>query len=476
LISIIDLYIYFMKFYFSIVFLIILPFVTFGQKIADAASLKEVITLSNVKNKPILLIVNAPPQYTNNPAFKNPTYKSEEIVKRIKQNFLIAETNLLDTSIRSIIATYKITRFPAFIFMHPDKSVFHLDNGNDSNKNKYIAMVTTAISLSKETSLNELESKYLANKNDNQNLENLIKTRIKKGITNNADLIEQFVKNLKPADFNDYNTVLLIYKAGPLAYENAYRMARSNPKISDSIYKTENLKTRIEINNAIISNTLSAAIKNKNINLANSAASFARVSHGPNYPAAKRAYESNMLTYYKAVKDTAAYLPLAVAFYDNYYMTLSTDSIKKLEEKNQIKMFEQNTKLDPNAKVLTQAQFEQLKKNPIGMQSKKTILHVVGKSDNNTFATTLNNVAYDFYTFGTNNKHYLKTAMLWSKRSIELSPKAGFYDTFAHLLYKLGDHNEAIKNQEIAVSKAKVEKIDLMKMQEALKKMKEKTL
>jgi hypothetical protein len=47
-----------------------------------------------------------------------------------------------------------------------------------------------------------------------------------------------------------------------------------------------------------------------------------------------KAAETRMLSYYLAVKDTATYLRTATHFYDKYYMSLSVDSIKKIDNKN----------------------------------------------------------------------------------------------------------------------------------------------
>jgi len=66
--------------------------------------------------------------------------------------------------------------------------------------------------------------------------------------------------------------------------------------------------------------------------------------------------------------------------------------------------------------------------------------------------------------------------MIWSRRSIELNPSAYYYDTLAHILYRLTYTNEAIKIQELAISQAKIQKISYEKMQDELKKMKNMTL
>ena len=69
----------------------------------------------------------------------------------------------------------------------------------------------------------------------------------------------------------------------------------------------------------------------------------------------------------------------------------------------------------------------------------------------NEVANTLNNAAWDFYILGTNNIHYLSKALLWSKRAIEISPTAEYYDTIAHIFYRMRLYDEALLNQAKAI-------------------------
>lgn len=464
-----------MKIRFIITLLILMPFYSMAQKISDATSLPEALNLSEKKEKPLLVIVNPPPGAANK--LVKLAYQENEAIKKTKQHFLVFETNLSNADVKPIISTYKISRFPAFLFMHANREIFYSDFGGTTSKTQYYTMLNMAISAQKEPSGKLLEETYLADKTNNETIKKLIEYRNKKGIGNNAEFIEQFAKNLKPEDLNDYKTVLYILSGGPYAYGNAYKLAYSNRKITDSIYKSEPLKTRIDLNNAIISNTLQQAIKTKNANQAHYAASFAKSTYGKNIVTGNRVYSSNMISYHKAVNDTTCYFKLAIPFYDKYYMTLSADSIKKGEEKRRIAFAEKNFKKpNENAKVITKSQFDSIKRHYPTTTETHTTYMVVSDNGQNTYATTLNNVAWSFYETGTRNINYLTKAMLWSRRSIELEPNAAYYDTLAHLLYRLGYETEAIKTQENAIAKAKTQKISFENMQEDLKKMKNKTL
>ena len=64
----------------------------------------------------------------------------------------------------------------------------------------------------------------------------------------------------------------------------------------------------------------------------------------------------------------------------------------------------------------------------------------------------------------------LNTALSWSKKSIEQDEKPMYIDTYANLLYKLGQKEEAIKQEEKAISLLKDE--DKKSYKETLEKMK----
>lgn len=444
-----------------------------AQKISDVSSLEKAVNLAGQQTKPLLVIVYPPKDHKH--SIKS-AHLENDIVKKLKSQFVVFETTVEDKDVTPTLSLYKIHELPAFVFMHNTKNVFYHETGASTDKRKYLSMIDKAISMSNEASLVDFEKRYLADQTNNHIIREYINFRKRKGITDNSELIEQFAKNLKPEELNDYQTVLFILEAGPYAWGSAHKATFTNKRIYDSIYRYEPLKKRVEFNNFIIKNTLANAIKTKNVNQAHYAATFAKNSYSNDVKKGARAYHGNMLDYYAAVNDTACYFKSAISFYDNYYMSLSADSIKKAELKRQISFAENNMKgNNQNTKVISKADFEELKKRrPVENERNTTFLVV--SENNNGYATTLNNVAWRFYTSGTKNINYLSKAMLWSRRSIDLEPNAAYYDTLAHILYRLGYQTEAIKTQETAIAKAKLQKISFENMQDELKKMKNKSL
>lgn len=458
-------------------FLFLFPIITFGQKFSDAATLKEAFEISKQQNKPVLLIVKPIPH----PNSKAAQYeiKDKTVIQKMKENFIVFEDDRSSSDIRSILTTFKISSFPAFLFMHASNDLFYKEYGYSSNNNKYLTMLTKAATLGKNKSIAVYEAAYLADTSNFEALKAYIGAKIRNGQTDNADLIEAYVQNLRLTDLNDYQTVLFILQAGPYSDGAAFKLAYTNRKIIDSIYKSETTQLRSEINKNIIDNTVKSAITNKNLKRAQAAANTARsISSRSGYERASQMYSYTMLRYYRGIKDTANYIPIATSYYDRYFMNISADSAKKLEEKNRQALSESNRKkLFGDKKFASKERMDSLiQAGGKITRSNETSLISFSATGTNFYANNLNYGAWEVYKSGTKNINHLTKAMIWSRRSIELNPSPSNYYTLAHILYNLNYQAEAVKTQEEAISIAKLKKINTKGFEDALKKMKNKTL
>lgn len=459
--------------------LICAAFFSFAQKLYSANTLDKAFKQASEESKPILLIVAVPK--TTQPTTMNGVkinytnaMEDKEVIEKINETFVVYKTTMADTAIRRLLSTSSITSFPAYVFLRPDKSIFFKDFGNFNQKSRYFSMIENALMAYKETPISELEKEYLSNKNDILLVKKLIDARQKIGITNNADLIEQYANNLKIGDFNKYENVLYILQAGPYVDGTAYKLAYTNRKLADSLYRTESLQKRIAINRAIISNTMNAAAKDKNVNRAMAAANFERTTWSRDYRAGDKSYNNQMLWYYSTVKDTANYLRTAMNFYDSHYMNIGADSIKKIERQNLDRNLKNSAPEGLTKNIISKEKMDSLLKTKGAVKTTQSFVTVGSPSSN--YANELNNAAWKFYQTGTKNLNYLTKAMLWSRRSIELNPIGGYYDTLAHLLYRLGYFEEAIKTQENAIEKSKLNGVNITNLQIELKKMKAKQI
>lgn len=440
-----------MKNYITFSISILLSIGAFAQKIDFKDSMEQAIRVAVKKNKPIFMYIEPP---TNSSGLFQ-WFEDEEIVNLINKNFVALKSSFQSTDAREITKKYTfINKYPAFVFLHNNKEVFFSDFGNSTAKQKYIKMIGDALTASTQKTLHDYEQEYV-DKKDLTSLKAFIVARQKQGISDNADLIEEYANLFSPPSSLDYSTVLFILQSGPYVDGNAYKLAYSNRKVIDSIYKFETLQTRSNINGYILTNTMRKAKDTKNIVIAQSAASFARRISGTNYEAGAKNYSGQMLNYFIAVNDTTNYLRNAVVYFDKYYMNLSADSIKKIELIQSQAALERSRPINKPSK-LSQAQIDSLKASPTTTVRRESYTTSV-ISMRNSYANALNGAAYKFYQTGTTNINYLTKAMIWSRRSLELKQDAAYYDTLAHILYRMGYFAEAVKTQETAINQAKID-------------------
>jgi hypothetical protein len=438
-----------------------------AQKIKYESSFDKAMLLSKQEKKTLaILITIAPPVYT--PNFMA-GLQDQKVIEKFNSSFINFKADISDTAASAkIIKDYRISRFPSFIFLDAKGGLLFDDIALLSRSEKLLSIADRAIAATKEKSLVEYDSTYVAGNNTGPFLKDYIVRREKAGIRNNASLIEKYVSYLEVSKLNNYDEVLFVLKAGPVIGGYAYKLVHLNKYLIDSIYKTEPLADRIAMNKLLIDNTMDSAIVSKNNGMAYEVANFAQASWSENYREAYKARSSKMIQYYFAIKDTANYLQQASNFYDYHYLKLSVDSIRKLDSLNFIAA---KKNAEKTVSIVSDSN------NGNNGSIKRTISYSFFSTRTiENYASELNNGAWNFYLMADNKEGYLYKAMQWSRRSIELSPKAAYYDTYAHLLYKLKLFDEAESMQKKAIELGEVQKTDIKNLREEYTKIKMRNL
>jgi hypothetical protein len=373
---------------------------------------------------------------------------------------------------------YQLNSFPALFFLNADGNLIYKSPKPAGSAKEYIAYGQETLDRIKSgKSLFAYEQKYKDGALNKEQLKEYIQLRTQSGLFDNSELAERYVEFLTIAQLNDYQDVLFILKAGPLAFGKAYRMAFTNTKITDSIYRYEPADERIAMNNRIISNTFNTAVAKKDYSMLNNVVTFIRNTHGKNYSEANNQATLKSLAFYKAVKDTINFYSTASYYYDRHYMRQNVDSLRKLALKNQQARDEFKASMEKSQALA--------KKRPDPpAQPNSNIVRVVTRrvivpGTNNIVANALNSIAWDFYTMGTRNMNHLSKALQWSMRSIEIDPAPAHYDTLAHIFYRMGLFDEALLNQNKAIAllmKIPDQKKQLANAQAEAAKMQERTL
>ena len=210
------------------------------------------------------------------------------------------------------------------------------------------------------------------------------------------------------------------------------------------------LAQRVNINNRIIHKSMKKAIEERNESFAYRVAAFARNTNDNNTQAGIKAYDMNMLNYYRETNDTMNYVARAIHYFDNYFMTVNPDSIKRKD----------SLRLSPQ--LLTGA--------GNAMITKKMISYAPIAQN---FTRELNNGAWSFYTMTRDSLH-LKKALQWAKRANEFFDSPEAMDTYARLLYRIGSFQEAIDWETKAIGQRKKQGFNTIEYEAILENMKKK--
>lgn len=452
---------------------------TFGQKISYQKTFEETLNQAGKEHKPIFIFFTAKSAHIPDSvhALLN-GFESPKVVSYYNRNFINFTVDLLDTAGLKIRNQFYPDIFPAYIFLDNKGQFAYKAGGLHKSPDKYIGFAKTA--LQRVRSGNTIAHFEQLDKEGKlttgAQIKQLIDLRKELHLPDDQTLLDRYVGTLKIKDLDDYNTVWYILQAGPIAYGKTYNLIYTNRKLVDSIFKKEPLAARVAANTRIITNTRNLAIKNKDAVMARNSASYASASWGKDYKNAYKTSASEMLIYYKAVKDTLNYYNSAGYYYDQYYLNISADSARKLSvySPSAINLSQKNLTPEKDNSVVTS------KHNGVTITKHTSVVvttHLINASPYLTVATTLNNAAWDFYILGTHNRTHLLKALIWSKRSIELDPQYAFYDTMAHIMYRLNFLDEAYLNQQrainIAMSTPETPQTEVKHLQDELKKMKD---
>ena len=429
-----------------------------GQKIQYESSFEKAKSLALQQKKPLaVLITIQPPVYSPNYMIG---LNDKKVIELFNKSFINYKVDREDTvASAKIIREFKIFRFPSFIFLDAKGGFLFTDLAILSMDQSLLEIAKRAIVDSKEKSLIQYDSAFTAGETNPAFLKEYILRRERAGIKTNADLIEKYVIGLKVSDLYNYGEVLFILKAGPTADGNAYKLANLNKHLIDSIFKTEPLTDRIAINNAIIANTLNSAITHKNFTRAMAAANYTRGTWTSNNYEGQKNWTLNIMRYYRGINDTTKYLQQASMYYEQYYMRLTVDSVRKRDSLNFVTA-------KKNAREIANVAIND-------STIKRTFSFSYTKD---SYSTELNNAAWTFYQLAAGKNDYLLKAMLWSRRSIELIQKPAFYDTYAHLLYRLKLFDESESMQRKAIELATADKSDTKLFKQEYEKIKRRVL
>jgi len=306
------------------------------------------------------------------------------------------------------------------LFVANDKSLIHSFPMTTTFAAEYKKQVDMFFDKAGESiKIAELEKEYKSGNKSTGIIELLLLKRKSLNLETES-LLDEYVTLLPEDSLKSETTLLFIAQMAPSIGTKADNLLRKNFNVFNKAWYSMPMEQRVNINNRIIYKSMKKAIEEKNESLAYRVATFARNTNDKNPQAGIKAFDMNMLNYYRETNDTINYLVRAIYYYDRYYMIVNADSVKRIDSLRQ----------NPQSVTLAGGT----------MITKKMITYApIGQ----TFTRELNNGAWSFYKM-TSDPLHLKKALQWAKRANDFYDSPEAMDTYARLLYRTGSLQEAI--------------------------------
>ncbi len=376
-----------------------------------------------------------------------------EVAKRIEQTFVPIKISPKHPDRSFIELEYNMVHGFGTLFIDMNGSLMHVFKRSTTFSKEYLNQIDLALySTSESARITQLEKEYKSGNREPGFVESLL---AKRKILNLAtdSLLDGYISNLPSDSLQSLRTLVFIAQLAPMIGSKADMAMHRDPQLFNRAWYSMSLPVRIGINNAIINKGMKKAINERNESFAVQTASFAQITNGSNYAAATKAYDKNLLYFYEKT-DTSKYFMKAIAYYDRYLMSVSVDSIKRKDS------------LTRN-NLLTRAPLTDTTVN--GRQGFRAAISYAPVTQ--FFTQELNSGAWSFYKM-TNNPYLLSVATEWAKKGLEFYRSPEILDTYARLLYKQNQKEQAITIQSEAIMLQNAHRLSTKEYDLVLDKMK----
>ncbi len=363
----------------------------------------------------------------------------KDLAEHVANTFVLIRVSKDHPERNEIATRYNIKTESGFgsLFIDRNGTLLHKFLASTTNSKDYYKHIDLAINKAGESfKINELEKEYEGGNKSLGFLEHLLLN--KKTLNLPTDkLLEEYVALLPADSLKSIRTISFIMQMRPMLGSPAYEAVRKDNALFNRAWFTMNLSTRIGINNAIIYKAINKAITEKDEAFALRTAKFAQGTN-TNYEAGAKAYDKNMMQFYKETGDSSKYFMKAIAYYERYFMVVNADSIKKIDSTIRRKLLDQQPRQTRDTIIN-------------GKKATMQTASIAFKPTTQNFTMELNEGAWNFYKM-TNNPYLLSIATEWAKKGLDIYESPEALDTYAKLLYKQGQKEKAIDTETNAIA------------------------
>ena len=430
-----------------ILYFLLFPVYTNAQEINfEKGTWKETLAKSKAQNKPIFVDF-----FTTwcGPCklLEQKVYSKPEVIQKMNANFINFKIDAEKGEGPQLASRFQVSAYPFLVWADKNENVLLTDAGY-MPVGEFMKSVDNALNQYKEGRLEDYETQYRAGKRDATFLADFINKR-KAMMLDNRDLVEQYLLAIPVSEQFSEKTLKLVANNSFTLNGKAIELLQIQ-----TYFKKFGISTLDNISTTMLE-YFRNALKRKDLDFLERLASF---NTKLNPVEAGRQNERYRMEFYKSMNNTAKYLETAQNLADKYLMNVSKDELNKQNQAHfQEFMLPYKTGKEDSVKI-GKVRFDAMKK-----------LHSRYASIN--FASDLDGLADEFYR-NVSDKIVLQKAVLWSKKSNEIDENPDYWNTYAHLLYKMGVKTEAITAEEKALELAKIRKGLTFKYEEELGKMK----
>ncbi|HKJ41138.1 MAG TPA: hypothetical protein VKA27_03545 [Sunxiuqinia sp.] len=308
------------------------------------------------------------------------------------------------------------SRYPTSLFLDSDGYFLAvMGNRSTSRTSAYIELAAEAMSKEKFPPFRQFELRYQSGNYDETFLKEYIQRLRENPFFRADDLVEEYVKGLKVADLYEDTTIMFLMRCSPMIDSDIYRLLHIDESRYDSLFFAMPFDERKRINREIIRYSRQKAIDVHDSRYMRTVANFIRRSYADS-KVGWRAMLWNMLDYYRLVDDTVSYIGRADSYYRRFYGRMDLDSVAHAEMKKFVT-------LENGAKVHSSRSWRN--------------------------GNELNNMAWHIYEIS-DDPEILGRVLKWSKRLLVYDDPR-YIDTYAHILYKIGNTSAAVKWEQKAI-------------------------
>jgi len=244
------------------------------------------------------------------------SFQNKELSEQLENTFVCIKITSSHPDRNQVESLYNMKNGFGSLFVANDKSLIHSFPMTTTFAAEYKKQIDMFFDKAGESiKIAELEKEYKSGNKSTGIIELLLLKRKSLNLETES-LLDEYVTLLPEDSLKSETTLLFIAQMAPVIGTKADNLLRKNFNVFNKAWYSMPMEQRVNINNRIIYKSMKKAIEEKNESLAYRVATFARNTNDKNPQAGIKAFDMNMLNYYRETNDTINYLARAIYYYD----------------------------------------------------------------------------------------------------------------------------------------------------------------